>query len=329
MTMTRYLIVLAIFAQLALAGDDLVSRLEAGQKQTVVVYGTSLTKVGAWADQLATVLEQQFPGQVSFINSAQGGSNSDWGARSFDEKVLQKKPDTVFIEFAINDAVASRKTTVAHARRNLEGMIDRLLKARPDCEIILMVMNPPVGEPRERRPNLDAYNQMYREVASKRGLQLIDHYPAWERLLAEAPGRFLAFVPDAIHPVREGGLHVIMPTMSKALGLNPGKPELSTHAPCWDFLFRMMDKEVERNRQVSEQEYRRFWAAHFAKQDKDGDGLLQPTEYQPAVLFQHIDADANGRITLAEYQAIYAPHFEAFDRNRDGMLTTGEIWMRR
>jgi hypothetical protein len=78
----------------------LVSRLESGRKQTVITYGTSLTKVGAWTDQLATVLEQNYPGQVTFINSAQGGSNSDWGSRSFDEKVFQNKPDTVFNEYA-------------------------------------------------------------------------------------------------------------------------------------------------------------------------------------------------------------------------------------
>jgi lysophospholipase L1-like esterase len=166
----------------------LVSRLESGCKQTIITYGTSLTKVAAWTDQLATILEQNYPGQVTFINSAQGGSNSDWGSRSFDEKVIQNKPDTVFIEFAFKDAVARCKTSVEHARQNLPGMIDHLLQARPNCEIILMVMNPPVGQTAEQRPNLAAYNQMYREVAKTRELQRIDHYPAWEELLNEDLG---------------------------------------------------------------------------------------------------------------------------------------------
>tara|TARA_B110000305_G_scaffold240689_1_gene312096 strand:- start:4875 stop:5945 length:1071 start_codon:yes stop_codon:yes gene_type:complete len=304
----------------------LVSRLESGSKQTVITYGTSLTKVGAWTDQLATVLEQNYPDQVTFINSAQGGSNSDWGSRSFDEKVIQNKPDTVFIEFAVNDAVARRKTSVEHARKNLEGMIDRLLQAQPNCGIILMVMNPPVGQTAVQRPNLAAYNQMYRDVAKKKKLQLIDHFPVWKKLLNEDPGRFIEYVPDTIHPVREGALRVIMPTMIQALNLKAGNPELNERAPCWNYLFRMMDKNVKRNKQVSREEYDQFWEKHFKSQDGDDDGRLTPNEYKPAVLFNHLDANANGTITLAEYQAIYMTHFKGRDTNTDGKLVEGEIW---
>ena len=54
-----------------------VQHLDAGKKQTVVTFGTSLTAVGAWVDQFATVLEQNYPGQAKVINGAQGGANSD------------------------------------------------------------------------------------------------------------------------------------------------------------------------------------------------------------------------------------------------------------
>ena len=118
--------------------SQMVQELEAGEKQTIVAYGTSLTKIGAWSDQLRAVLEQNYPGQVTLINSAQGGSNSVWGRKSFDEKVIQKHPDTVFIEFAINDSVASRKVSISDARGNLEDMIDRLLKSNPNCAIYPM-----------------------------------------------------------------------------------------------------------------------------------------------------------------------------------------------
>ena len=62
--------------------NRLIDRLKQGKKQTVVAYGTSLTKVGAWVDQLRTVFNQQFPGQVNLINGAQGGANSDWGVKT-------------------------------------------------------------------------------------------------------------------------------------------------------------------------------------------------------------------------------------------------------
>ena len=199
-----------------------VSSLDAGKKQTVVTFGTSLTAVGAWVNQLRTVLEQQYPGQITLVNGAQGGANSDWGKKNLDKKVLKHHPDTVFIEFAVNDAVGSRRTNVDHARGNLENMIGRILELNPDCEIILMVMNPPVASTSTSRPSLAAYNQMYRDVAKERNFQLIDHYPVWEKLLNEDPARFMHYVPDSIHPVRIGALNVITPTMIKALGMKEG-----------------------------------------------------------------------------------------------------------
>ena len=305
--------------------SQLVQDLEAGETRTIVTYGTSLTKVGAWSDQLRAVLEQNYPGQVTLINSAQGGSNSAWGRKSFDEKVIQKKPDTLFIEFAINDSVAGRKVSIQQARENLEDMIDRLLKSNSDCEIILMTMNPAVAHHGTRRPNVAAYYQMYRDVAQARGFQLIDHYPHWQKLLNEDPGRFLSYVPDGIHPVREGTLQVIMPTMMQSLGLQQGQPELNERAPCWNYLFKMMDKEIERNNQVSREEYNSYWKTQFKKCDVNKDGVLQSAEYPPAVMFKHIDADDDGIITLEEYQAVYAPYFERYDLNSDGVLDEREL----
>ena len=185
-----------------------VQHLEDGKKQTLVAYGTSLSAVGALVDQLRTVAEQQFPGLVTVVNGAQGGVNSDWGRENLDNKVLAHHPDTVLIEFSVNDAVDKRKTSVEHARQNLENMIGRVLDAKPETEIILMVMNPPVGHCATERPNLAAFNQMYRDVAKQRGFQLIDHFPEWEKLLKTNPALFLQCMPDTIHPMREGSLNV-------------------------------------------------------------------------------------------------------------------------
>ena len=87
-----------------------------------------------------------------------------------------------------------------------------------------------------------------------------------------------------------------------------------------------MDKEVERNKQVTREEYDQYWGKHFGKNDSDKDGQLKPEECEPLVLFNHIDADKNGRITLNEYLAIYTTYFEQRDANTDGMLDDGEIW---
>ena len=306
--------------------SQLVKNLEAGKEQTVVTYGTSLTKMGAWPDQLRAVLEQNYPGQVTLINSGQGGSNSAWGRKSFEKRVIQKQPDTMIIEFAINDSVAKRKVTVAMAQENLEAMIDRLLESNPDAEIILMTMNPCVGFHKARRPDLTKYYQMYRDVAKARGFKLIDHYPSWEKTLNEDPALFLSYVPDGIHPVREGALQVIMPTMIESLGLPGGKPELNERMVCWNSMFSSMDKAVKRDKQVTQAEYDQHWKKEFSNVDANKDGVLTVDEYKSEPLFNHIDANNDASVTLEELLKVYAPFFKRFDTNADGKLVAGEIW---
>lgn len=212
-----------LVSSLCLAGDKsqsrLVRNLEAGKKQVIVTYGTSLTANGAWVKQLGDTLKSKYPGLVEVQNSGGSGKWSEWGVQNLEERVLRKNPDTVFIEFAINDSVDRFKTTVEGARSNLCTMIDRILKARPDCEIILMAMNPVTGKAADSRSRLPEFYQMYRDVAKTRGLSLIDHYPQWKQVLDKDPALFRKYVPDGLHPGAEGCSKVITPEISKALGI--------------------------------------------------------------------------------------------------------------
>ena len=216
---TRLLFPMGVLFTIAQAGAGLVQNLEAGKPQTVVTYGTSLTAGGAWVGQFGAALEARWPGRAKVVNSGQGAMWSKWGVDNLDGRVLAKKPDTVLIEFGINDAFLQYKTPVADARANLETMIDRILAAKADTEIILMTMNPPVGVHLERRPAIAEYYEMYRSVAKERKLQLIDHAANWAPILANDRARFDRYVPDGIHPGPEGCREVITPALLKALGI--------------------------------------------------------------------------------------------------------------
>jgi acyl-CoA thioesterase-1 len=199
--------------------STLVNNLESGKQQRVIAYGTSLTASGAWVKQLQAALNSSHPGKAKVINSGKGAMWSKLGVDNLDKRVIEKNPDTVLIEFAINDAYLNYKTSVEQAQSNLENMIGRILKVNVNCEIVLMVMNPPIGVHLERRPEIKDYYQMYRDVAKVRKLILIDHYPKWEKILNKDPKLFNKYVPDGIHPGAEGCKAVILPNITKALGI--------------------------------------------------------------------------------------------------------------
>jgi acyl-CoA thioesterase I len=195
----------------------LIDRLKAGARQHVVTYGTSLTEAGDWVNQIRTIFEARFPGQVTVTNGGKSAMWSGWGVENLDERVLRKNPDAVFIEFAINDAYLPYNTSPEMCRANLENMIGRIRDRRPDCQIILMTMNPPIREHLQIRPRIEEYYQVYRDVAAARGFLLIDHYPVWKAVLDADLAAFLACVPDGIHPAPLGCEKVIVPNILAAL----------------------------------------------------------------------------------------------------------------
>jgi len=188
---------------------------------SVVFYGTSLTASGGWVETLATEIAKLYPG-IKATNAACDGQHSRWGLAEFDARVLSRSPDVLFVEFAINDAVARFAISPEEARRNLEAMLDRLAAQRPHCVVVLQVMNPVLDRPPGHdghRPELPAYEQAYREVAKARRLLLVDHAPAWAALLAGGESAFRHYVPDGLHPSPAGYARFMLPTLRAALGL--------------------------------------------------------------------------------------------------------------
>jgi acetyl esterase/lipase len=224
-----------------------VQRLEAGRPQTVVAYGTSLTAGGAWVGQLREALDARWPGLATVVNSGESSMWSKWGVEQLDERVIAKKPDAVLIEFAINDALRDSKIPVAAARANLVTMIERILAAKPETEVILMTMNPPVGMHLKWRPAIADYYEMYRSVARERGLRLIDHAANWAAILADDRARFDRYIPDGVHPETEGCREVITPALLKSLGIPPAPEKVSLwpeRAPVGDGTFEKAEAKL-------------------------------------------------------------------------------------
>ncbi len=221
-----YLIDRGFMHQTEVPTSSLMDNLAAGLSQTVVAYGTSLTAYGAWVGQLQAWIDAQYPGKLTMINSGISGSYSVTGLQYLSSHVLAYHPDTVFIEFAVNDAYTPYATTVTQSKANLNQMIDLILADNPHTEIILQTMNsawdvPGGNQSAALRPDLGDYYQGYREVAAARGLLLIDNYPAWVNLQHTDTGTFQAYVPDGIHPSAEALAVMTTPRIEAALVSKP------------------------------------------------------------------------------------------------------------
>ena len=146
MKRTLVLMICVCFADIAVAGEKsrFVSQLDEGKAQTIAVYGTSLTAGGQWARQFAAVLATRYGEKSLLRNAASAGKDSNWDLQNIEERVFPHEPDVLFIEFAMNDAIKPRGTSVDKARKNLATMLDMTLEKYPECEIILMSMNPDV-----------------------------------------------------------------------------------------------------------------------------------------------------------------------------------------
>jgi lysophospholipase L1-like esterase len=204
--------------------------LAEGKKQTVVVYGTSLTEGGAWAPAMKQWFDANYPGLVSFVNSGGPGQNSDWGLQNLKTKVLDYHPDLVFIEFSYNDAHEKFKMPVDKGASNLDQMVQTILKENPEVTIVLQTMNVGWDAPNANmslsiRPQLEEFNNNYRAYASKHNLPLLDHYVTWLKLKETDPATYQRYIPDGTHPGKEGSLAVTWPTIKDWLQKASGKTD--------------------------------------------------------------------------------------------------------
>lgn len=223
----RLCLLLSLFAITPAFASKLVDNLRAGKAQTVVVYGTSLTAGGKWVSETKAWLEKINPAaKVTVINSGMSGKNSLLGLAKLDQAVIAKKPDTVLIEFAVNDAFLyddlKERVSVADSAKNLETIIERIKKGLPDTEIVIQTMNPAWDSPKgngsaTKRPELAAYYEGYRTVAKKHGLLLIDHTKNWEAIRQKDQAEFENLVKDGVHPTPEASVKVTLPEVKKML----------------------------------------------------------------------------------------------------------------
>lgn len=205
-------------------GSKLIQNLKNGEKQTLVIYGTSISsnEIGrVWVKALEEKIKSNYGDSIDVFNVGQSGQHSQWALEHLEERVLKHRPNTVILEFTANDAVERFSITPEQCRLNTERIIKQIRTAVPGCEIIL---HTPCLAPQHPelnatpRPRMALYNAVYKDLALKYDITLIDETAIFKSLLDEKGiSAFKKIVYDGVHPTKEGALSIIFPNVMQSL----------------------------------------------------------------------------------------------------------------
>ena len=108
-------------------------KLLAGELLTVVFLGGSITESRAgFSSTVPEWLRKKYPtAKIEAVNAGWAGTDSELGAQRLDAEVLARKPDLVFVEFAVNDIA---KPGFAH----MERIVRKLWTANAEIDVVFL-----------------------------------------------------------------------------------------------------------------------------------------------------------------------------------------------
>jgi hypothetical protein len=137
---------------------------------------------------------------VTDVNAAIGGTGSDLGAFRAGRDVLSRRPDLVFVEFAVNDGGAPDATV----DRSMEGIVRQVRRADPAADLCFVYTFVTDWLPDLGAGRLHPSVQRDEIVAAHYGIPSVNvALPAARKLLAGTMTRE-EFSKDGVHPTDAG-----------------------------------------------------------------------------------------------------------------------------
>lgn len=208
-----------LLASVAHAGIEIVhrrdgmpnvfARLNSG-KPTVIAYlggsitagaGASSADKTSWRALTTAWFRAQYPkAQITEVNAAIGGTGSDLGVFRLQRDVLDKRPDLVFVEFAVNDD--------GHGEivgPSMEGIVRKIIAANPKTDICFVYTIHAGMLPDLKSGKLPATMQTHESVAERYGIPSVNVGAA--AFIEEVNSGRMAweeFTKDGCHPTDAG-----------------------------------------------------------------------------------------------------------------------------
>ena len=111
---------------------NFLAKAKAGKSLKIAYLGGSITAQNGWRPKTLRWFQERFPeAKIEQIHAAIGGTGSDLGVFRLRKDVLVKKPDLLFVEFAVNDGGASPDRIV----KSMEGIVRQTWTEDPTLDI--------------------------------------------------------------------------------------------------------------------------------------------------------------------------------------------------
>lgn len=129
------------------------------------------------------------------INTSISGNTTRNLLEGFEWRVAQFRPHVVLLMIGMNDCSALNTIRLEEFENNLHELAERI--EAMEARLVLQTTCPILpGISPDREPHFEGYMNAIRQVASQRGLPLIDHTTFWR----EHPDQHFYWMSNAFHP---------------------------------------------------------------------------------------------------------------------------------
>jgi lysophospholipase L1-like esterase len=188
---------------------NVFARLKQGKPTTIAYFGGSITAGAGASDSARTSwraltsawFRRQYPRvEITDVDAAIGGTGSDFGAFRLKRDVLDKHPNLVFVEFAVNDS----GTPPSIVNRAMEGIVRHIRSADPTTEICFIYTLSQSMLPDYKQGKLPSTCFLHDVIAAHYRISSVNVGAAAAEQLNSGNLRWTDFSKDVCHPTDAG-----------------------------------------------------------------------------------------------------------------------------
>ena len=178
-----------------------VEKLEKESPVMVGFIGGSITQNagnGGFVSALNDHLSEEFPNvAVQTLNAGIASTDSAWGAKRIDRDLLEKKPDLVFVEFAVNDGGRA-------SSGDMERIVRKIHAAAPSIDIVFLYSTSDSAFRKLLAGKIPHAIQEHEKVARHYGIPSIILGTDLARRVSTGEWKWENFSSDSCHPTPSG-----------------------------------------------------------------------------------------------------------------------------